>query len=252
MKTSNPALDLGQLAPALPLAAAAVARLLPGEAPLAAATETGPAPDPSTRLVIADLAGIDGGVLAVAIDGPLAGDLEHGPLGDQSLVDALRLALDDAARAVAGALALDLRADAAREAGGVFPPADHQVAWVPIVDGDRARAWFGLAIPAAAPGDVAHFEPLAGPTPRTQTSRPLDLLHDVEMAVSVELGRTRMTVRELLALSPGAVVELDRAAGSPVDVFVNATLVARGEVVVVDDEFAVRITEIVSSEHAGR
>ena len=66
------------------------------------------------------------------------------------------------------------------------------------------------------------------------------------MGVSVELGRTRMTVRELLALTPGAIVELDRAAGSPVDLLVNGTLIARGEVVVVDEEFAVRITEIVS------
>jgi flagellar motor switch protein FliN/FliY len=65
------------------------------------------------------------------------------------------------------------------------------------------------------------------------------------MELTVELGRTRMTVRELLGLSPGAVVELDRAAGSPADLLVNGRLIARGEVVVVDEDFAVRITEIV-------
>jgi flagellar motor switch protein FliN/FliY len=56
-----------------------------------------------------------------------------------------------------------------------------------------------------------------------------------------------MTVRDLLALAPGSVVELDRVAGSPVDLLVNGTLIARGEVVVVDDEFGVRITEIISA-----
>ncbi|MBW8826843.1 MAG: flagellar motor switch protein FliN [Acidobacteria bacterium] len=68
------------------------------------------------------------------------------------------------------------------------------------------------------------------------------------MSVTAELGRTKMTVRELLALAPGAVVELDRAAGSPVDVLVNGTLVARGEVVVIDEEFGIRISEIVGME----
>ena len=66
--------------------------------------------------------------------------------------------------------------------------------------------------------------------------------------MTAELGRTRMTVRELLSLSPGAVVELDRLAGSPSDLLVNGTLIARGEVVVVDEEFGIRITEIVGAD----
>ena len=74
-----------------------------------------------------------------------------------------------------------------------------------------------------------------------------DLLLDVEMDVTAELGRTRMTVRSLLDLEPGAIVELDRMAGSPVDLLVNGRLIARGEVVVVDEEFALRVTEIVAS-----
>jgi len=72
----------------------------------------------------------------------------------------------------------------------------------------------------------------------------LDMLHDVEMEVSAELGRTRMSVRELLSLSPGAIVELDRAAGSPADLLVNGRLIASGEVVVIDENFGLRITEI--------
>ena len=74
-----------------------------------------------------------------------------------------------------------------------------------------------------------------------------DLLMDVEMDVTAELGRARMTVRALLDLEPGSIVELDRMAGSPVDLLVNGRLIARGEVVVIDEEFALRVTEIVAS-----
>ena len=76
----------------------------------------------------------------------------------------------------------------------------------------------------------------------------IDMLRDVEMEVTCELGRTRMTVRQLLALAPGDVVELDRLAGSPADLLVNGTLLARGEVVVVDESFGLRITEIVTQD----
>jgi len=77
--------------------------------------------------------------------------------------------------------------------------------------------------------------------------RPIELLYNVDMAVTVELGRTRMTMRELLALRPGKVIELDRLARSPVDILVNNTLLARGEVVVLDDERGVRVTEITAN-----
>ncbi len=78
----------------------------------------------------------------------------------------------------------------------------------------------------------------------------MELLHGVAMEVTVELGRTRLSVRDLLALSPGDVLELDRAAGSPADLLVNGRLIARGEVVVVDEDFALRVTEIVSHSAA--
>ena len=93
--------------------------------------------------------------------------------------------------------------------------------------------------------------PVTGPAPDVDPRR-LHLLRDVEMGISVELGRTRMSIQEVLGLAPGSVLELDRAAGSPVDVFVNGTLLARGEVVVVDDEYAVRVTEVVGPELDGR
>jgi flagellar motor switch protein FliN/FliY len=72
------------------------------------------------------------------------------------------------------------------------------------------------------------------------------LLLDIPLEVSVELGRVTMLIRELLEVGTGSIVELQKAAGEPVEVLVNGRLIARGEVVVVEDNFAVRITEILS------
>jgi len=116
---------------------------------------------------------------------------------------------------------------------------------VPLLDGAQPRAMVALRLAPwpgsadAAPGGGARRD-----APLVRAG--LDLLHDVEMEVSAELGRTRMSVRELLSLNPGAIVELDRAAGSPADLLVNGRLIARGEVVVVDENFGIRITEIIS------
>ncbi len=76
------------------------------------------------------------------------------------------------------------------------------------------------------------------------TGRGLDLLSDVNLNVRIELGRTRMLVEDVLRLGEGAVVELDKLAGDPVDIFVNGRPVARGEVLVLNDNFCVRISEI--------
>jgi len=78
------------------------------------------------------------------------------------------------------------------------------------------------------------------------TARNFDLLLDIPLEVTVELGRTRMALRELLALAAGSVVELAKLAGDPLDVLVNGKLVARGEAVMVNDKFGVRLTDIVS------
>jgi flagellar motor switch protein FliN/FliY len=75
----------------------------------------------------------------------------------------------------------------------------------------------------------------------------LQRLHDVPVELAVEIGRTRMTIGETLALGPGSIVSLNRLAGGPVDLLVNGRPIARGEVVVVDEEFGLRVTEIVSS-----
>jgi len=73
----------------------------------------------------------------------------------------------------------------------------------------------------------------------------LDRLHEVPVELAVEIGRTRMTIGEALALGPGSIVALNRLAGEPVDLLVNGTPIARGEVVVIDEEFGLRITELV-------
>ncbi len=76
-------------------------------------------------------------------------------------------------------------------------------------------------------------------------ARDLRLLSEVQVELAVELGRVKLPLRDLLALGPGAVLELDRPADAPVDVLVNGCLVARGEVVVIDGEFGVRVTAVV-------
>jgi flagellar motor switch protein FliN len=88
------------------------------------------------------------------------------------------------------------------------------------------------------------FQQLGGDQPAGRGSS-IDLIRDVQLRVSVELGHATLSVREVLALGNGSVVELDRLAGEPVDVLVNDQLIARGEVVIVDESFGVRISEIV-------
>ncbi len=98
--------------------------------------------------------------------------------------------------------------------------------------------------------------------PETQTPAPrqaqdssntgspnIEMLLDVPLTVTIELGRTEMTLKQALELQHGSVVELNRLAGDPIDVFVNERLIAKGEVVVVDDKFAVRVTELVSPQN---
>lgn len=80
----------------------------------------------------------------------------------------------------------------------------------------------------------------------SNTENQMDMILDISVAISVEIGRTKMNIRNLLSLTQGAVVELDRLAGEALDVYVNGTLIAKGEVVMVHDKFGVRLTDIVS------
>jgi len=76
----------------------------------------------------------------------------------------------------------------------------------------------------------------------------LDLIMDVNLSLTLEVGRTKISVRNLLALTQGSVVELDKLAGEPLDVLVNGTLVAHGEVVTVNEKFGIRLLDVVSAE----
>lgn len=84
--------------------------------------------------------------------------------------------------------------------------------------------------------------------PGSSFQQTIDLLRDVEVELTVELGSARMQIKHILGLRPGSVVELNRLAGEPVDIMINKTLIARGEVVVVDEKFAIRVVEIVPPE----
>ena len=87
--------------------------------------------------------------------------------------------------------------------------------------------------------------PVVAVTASTQDVN-LDVILDVPVTLSLEVGRTRLPIRSLLQLNQGSVVELERAAGEPLDVFVNGTLVAHGEVVVVNDKFGIRLIDVIS------
>ena len=243
------------------------------EAPLEEQTAGGllPPDGGSGRAVVLNVRGAFTGTLVLVLADSLAQALENSPFGAQRLLDALGPALTDAGTAL-------------EQGGGVQVEAAHEVqpgialqgvgdgrpfAAVPLVSGGEHVATLALLLdpaPSAPPSPEAGVPvPEQREAPEAQaleyqalqeglggavvpgTARPMTLLHDVEMGVTAELGRTRMTVRDLLSLTPGAVVELDRAAGSPVDVLVNGTLIARGEVVVIDEEFGIRISEIVGN-----
>jgi flagellar motor switch protein FliN len=113
-------------------------------------------------------------------------------------------------------------------------PYDHPVADTAIVDAEFAPDPAGAplqAVPGAAPAGDAD----------------LARLHAVPVELAVEIGRTRMTIGDTLGLGPGSIITLNRMAGEPVDLLVNGRPIARGEVVVIDEEFGLRVTEVVGS-----
>jgi flagellar motor switch protein FliN/FliY len=150
--------------------------------------------------------------------------------------------------------ALQAEIDAARMEAGLPRDVDGPVMAMPVASPVAAAPAPApmperrAAAPAAAPTAVhpVQFMPLTPEPPALDQAHGIELLMDVALEVSVELGRSHMSIGEILALRTGSVIELDKLAGEPVDVSVNGTLIARGEVVVVDEKFGVRITEVVS------
>jgi flagellar motor switch protein FliN/FliY len=109
------------------------------------------------------------------------------------------------------------------------------------------------AEPAVPPEEAGASDALLAGSAATRGAVSLDVLMDVPVTLSIEVGRSRLSIREVLALHEGAVVTLDRHAGEPLGVFVNGALVAKGEVVIVNETFGIRLTEVVSpSERMGK
>jgi flagellar motor switch protein FliN/FliY len=197
--------------------------------------------------------GLDGEI-ALIVSERLATTLEA-RAADELLTSSTAAALEAGAHAVAGLVEGELTFGRPSEVpvdNVVGDDADFVV--YPLLQNDERVACLVIKVlTAGSSTSVAlhEFVPLNDGGSAFGGSRPLAILKDVEMGVTAELGRRRMTVRDLLALTPGSVIELDRAAGSPVDVLVNGTLIARGEVVVIDEEFGIRIAEIVAAESTG-
>ncbi len=110
------------------------------------------------------------------------------------------------------------------------------------------QAAFDEATPAAAPAPAMAqlFEQFGEPGAQGNAPSNLDMIMDIPVQLTVELGRTKIAIRSLLQLAQGSVVELDGLAGEPMDVLVNGCLIAQGEVVVVNDKFGIRLTDIIT------
>jgi flagellar motor switch protein FliN/FliY len=253
---------------AVAAAAEAASRALPAETGWRVEVGDDPAtllPGDNAVAISAGLPALQGHIV-LSVNYPLGRAVQVGPPPAEDLLGGLTPALELLAaslgEAVGGAVELSVPQEVGA-AAALAPPVDgHVQVAVRLFDGDEHAATLALVVPppagdddaAASADDISGhtFEDLSAPGARAATVGPLSLLHDVEMGVTVELGRTRMLVKDILAVAPGSVIELDRAAGSPVDVLVNGTLIARGEVVVIDEEFGIRITEIVGYDSEGR
>eukprot|EP01030_Chromulinospumella_sphaerica_P009170 gene9170-8981_t len=112
---------------------------------------------------------------------------------------------------------------------------------------EQAQAEAAAAEKAQAQAaSAAVFKDFSNTAPKTETHNDIDFILDIPVQLTVELGRTKIAIKNLLQLAQGSVVELDGLAGEPMDVLVNGCLIAQGEVVVVNDKFGIRLTDIVT------
>lgn len=152
-----------------------------------------------------------------------------------SIADVLQPALEAATGAIGSGALGETRVS---DATALFNDADAAI--FALSDGEKTVAWFAIRIRENATAAAATLDD-------AEVAKNLGRINNVEMSLTVEIGRTRMPVREVLALEPGAVVELDRSAGSPADILLNGRLIALGEIVVVDQDYAVRVTRILDT-----
>ncbi|MGY1695255.1 MULTISPECIES: flagellar motor switch protein FliN [unclassified Geodermatophilus] len=221
-------------------AARAAGALVPAGAELVAGAavtdpDAVPVPPAAAAAVSARLSGEVTGDVVLVLSAEVVEALDNSPVGPMDVATALRPALEAAAATLGR-----VRVDSERTEDPVT-----------ALDGLRDKGML-VAVPLAAGAEHVATLALQVTLPTAPRARrgSLDLLRHVAMEVTVEIGRTRMTVGELLSLHPGEVVELDRAASAPADLLVNGTLIARGEVVVVDEDFGLRISEIVTDAAA--
>jgi flagellar motor switch protein FliN len=254
-------------------AATLVSTVLPSVHPLVVAGAQDGTADVGTGFpgaVVARLAGHPTARVGLLVGEELVGALASSPTQGLELAAAVQPAVDAIALTIGGTAETGLQVEPgtlADHLGGPFTV-------VPLIGAGAAAAIaitndalekaatvteeFSTATssatanaPVVEPTAVTHQPltpaPASGIAPGLAPRRGIEMLHGVDMELTVELGRTRMAVRDLLSLAPGDVLELDRAAGSPADLLVNGRLIARGEVVVVDEDFGLRITQILDS-----
>lgn len=186
--------------------------------------------------VLAPFTGAASGELLLIVDAQLGTALQGAEVGALDVLPALMPVLDAAAAAIGTvvlgpAQLMDPKLALRRVLG------HSDAALLPLygTSGVQAAVAVGVTTTASAAPAAAHVDRL-------------DLLRGVEMAATAELGRARMTINDLLSLRTGAVIELDRSAGAPADLYVNGRLIARGEVVVVDENYGLRITQVITDD----
>jgi flagellar motor switch protein FliN len=211
--------------------AEALVRWLPGPA-LMAQRHAGP-PIPATEFEVCLSATYVGArsadfALILLDQGELAA---AGGVGRVQLGDVLRPALEQAAATIGGGMLSEVAEGASAP---LFSSPDAVV--FDLIGEAGVAGWFAVLV----------RDRPAGP-PLRDVAAGLGRIKNVEMTLTVEVGRARVSVRELLAAQPGTVIELDRALGAKADVLVNGRLIAHGEIVVVDSQFAVRVTEVLES-----
>ena len=223
--------------------AGAAAALVPSTVPLVAVpAPAGDRPDPDAVAVVASFVGSPSAELVLVAEAVVAELTAAGVTAGTpvALTDALRPALE----AAAGRLGTGVLEHARTDSAGSVLTDDSQL--FALQAGGATLGWFAVRVR----GPRVPVAGTAGTVPSQRAS--MRVLYDVDMTLTAELGRARLPLRQVLELAPGTVLELDRAAGSPADVMINGRLIARGEVVVVDEEYGVRITEIVSGVEAER
>lgn len=209
-------------------------------------------PEGPSSAVSANLVGPEGqwaGRVVIAMLDSTGAPLVEGTEPAAGLADALTASLA-ALDPVAGDLLADqlVVADAAAALAGIRRDGDPDPVIVPLTDGTNHVGTVAVLLASHASA-AAEMPPLPDAPPVVdRPSRSIATLGEVALSVTVELGRTELPLRALLGLHPGAVIQLDRAVSAPVDIYANGTRIGRGEMVVVDTDYGVRITELVEGD----